>query len=207
MLDVLEIVDGAILATVYLVPTLFVPLALFAAAAAIVATVIRIPLKLVPGLRGQRDTRPPVLVGVFRGVIVGVIPFAVAATGLVAALGRLTSPASTDLVDLLVAGARDLIVLLAGIQDAAFRGWTGLAPAEVIARASAAEGFRPLGVLTQLVGAHLATFVGAIAPETQRIAFAIAVAALTLLALGVSPLRALRSVRRHDDEAARRLSW
>jgi hypothetical protein len=207
MLEILEIVDGAILVTVYLALSLFLPFALFGVAAAVVATVLRIPLSAIPGLRGERGVRPNPFVAAIRFVFNGAIPLLVGVAAVLAGLDRLTAGASTDPTVVFAGGTHALVVVLVGIQDAALRTWTGLAPGDVIARMGAADGPALLGVFTQLVGAHLATWLTPqVSLDTAREVFDAGVAIVTALALGLSPLRALRARRASRAEFSSR-AW
>ena len=205
MLEPLEILDGAILLTVYATLMLFVPLAFFGLAAGLVATVLRIPLSLVPGLRAERGVHPHPVVWVMRTIVAGLIPFAIGAGALLVALDRVVGDNSTDPIVAIAIGAREGLFLLLRVQDAGLRAWTGLAPVEVLARMGAVDGPRSLAVFTQLVGAHLASQ-AQVPAETFRSAFAIAVAVIAALAVGLSPLRGLRAARRTARESAQRLA-
>ena len=196
MLELLEVVDGAILITVYLAFTLFVPLAFFAAAAAIVGTVLRIPLSAIPGLRGERGARSHPLVAAVRLLIVGAIPLAIGAAAVLAGLDRLSGGTSTDVAVALAGGLHAVAVVLLGVQDGGFRAWTGLAPNEVIARVGAADGAGMLAVFARLVGTHLAAWAGVTArADTVRAVFDGGVALVATAAMGVSPLRGIRASR------------
>lgn len=197
MLEPLEIFDGAVLLVVYLALTAFVPLAFFGAAAGIIATVIRLPLSPLSRLFGERGERVHPLRALLRFVILGAIPGTIGVAVLLIALHRLAGGTGADLGDQLLAGVTTLVGTLGGLQDAAIRSWTGLAPADVLARVTAVDGLRPLAVWTALVGAHLATMLPvSVAPDTFRVVFAAGVAFVAVMALGLSPLRLLGALRR-----------
>ena len=127
------------------------------------------------------------------------------AGALLVALDRVVGDNSTDPIVAIAIGAREGLFLLLRVQDAGLRAWTGLAPVEVLARMGAVDGPRSLAVFTQLVGAHLASQ-AQVPAETFRSAFAIAVAVIAALAVGLSPLRGLRAARRTARESAQRLA-
>ncbi|OLC58677.1 MAG: hypothetical protein AUH85_00400 [Chloroflexi bacterium 13_1_40CM_4_68_4] len=197
MLEALEIFDGAILLVVYLALTVFVPVAFFGAGAGIVATIIRIPLSPISRLLGDRGERVHPLRAFARLIVLGVLPATIGVAAVLVGLHRLAGGNAPSLGGELAAGAGAVIGALGGIQDAAIRSWTGLAPADLFARVAAVDGLRPLAVWTSLVGARLATMLPvSVAPDSFRVVFAAGVAFVAVTAIGLSPLRLLGALRR-----------
>ncbi len=188
MLELVEIVDGVVLFVVHLALTLFVPLALFVGLAGVVAMLVGLPLGLLARpFVGRGEARHP-LRALLRLLIITAVPAAVGVAAVLFALATLAGTAP-DAGGGIAEGTRQFVGLIASLQDAGIRAWTGLALDDVLDRTARVDGLRPLGAFTALVAAHLYE---TLSPPTSllvfRWVFALVVVSVSLAAIGASPL-------------------
>lgn len=198
MLELLEVFDGLFLLLLYIALTVFVPVALLGLVIGIVAILARTVLAVLGRLGAvARIALPGGPIGRVGALLFALVPWAIGAIAIFYALSFLgVGGGAPTFAGTIGGGVRVATEAFARLQDGSMRFWTDRTLADVLATTGQTADLHALAAFTALVAGRVFT---ALAPDlslvTFRWVFALATAALILLALGLAPVRAVASLR------------
>lgn len=198
MLELLEVFDGLFLFFLYIALTVFVPVALLGLVIGIVAILARTALAVIGRLGAVAQVgMPGGPIGRVTAVLFALVPWFIGGLAIFYGLSFLgVGRAAPTFAGTIGGGVRVAAEAFARLQDGSMRFWTDRTLADVLATTGQTADLRALAAFTALVAERVFT---ALAPDlalpTFRWVFALAIGALVLLLLGLTPVRALASLR------------
>ena len=196
MLELLDIVVGAILLIVFVGLAFIGPLLLFGVAAGTVAIIVRNPIEIVLSPLGERGARVHPIAELIRFVFGGAVPGVAGTALVVGVVGALVSHVTGPL-QALFQGTSALLAGFVRLEDAAMLSWTGFSLAEVLQRASPADAPHAVGMFGAFVIAHVYEWLHpGVSFDLFRWSLEGAVLFVALASVGASPLRLLRGAGR-----------
>lgn len=196
MLELVEILDGLVLLLLYVVLTVFVPVALVGFLAGIVAIITRTILGLLPDAVSalfRVGGTPGRTTALISGLLLTGLQWMISIAAILYLLSFVGSGGGTGtLAGTLGGGARAAVEAFASLQDSSMGFWTGRTLAEVLAATGQTGDLHALGAFTALVAERLFVAVGPdLSLQTFRWVFALALGTVSLVSLGLTPVRKL----------------